>query len=504
MNSASTAKMISSKEVLAGTGISRATLNNYISLNLIPPPTIGKPEEPGGPTKLGYFPQWVVERIGRIQQLKAEGVRMSEIGSYFRQEAEEPVGVEEAEEVGGVSLSYGLIEQIVFPAILVDQRWEVIWINRQAEREFFHRRVKQIDSAEQRNLIRLFLASGLLMRFSNWEEILLAHLRLARRDMAEDVYERICSASPVHAAEELRRLWGEAEPLRDRPITQQRLVLRPFAGSAVGQTLFSCDFREGTLLLYSPASMQLEQILDLLMGREQLIKALLSRRIPSRTPLCVLAARLESALHLRTALPPHEYFDLLNQVILASYQCFKDHAGTPGRSFEETVVCFFLPSPESPQGYFHQALQCARAVQQMISAVDRRWQRQKNWNNQLRMNMGIHWGQEWLGTIPSSLAFEFTVMGETLAEAIKLSEFAQQGSIWASKAVIENLLPEDRQAVDFGIQLGADDRRFVSPGIYSQPPELLGYEELQRRGLQQISNLAVTEIINLQAPADSR
>jgi class 3 adenylate cyclase len=479
-------------------------LNNYISLNLIPSPIIGKPDEPGGPTKLGYFPEWVVERIGRIQQLKAEGVRMSEIGSHFRQEVEELIGVEE-ESAGldGVGLSYGLIEQIVFPAILVDQHWEIIWINRRAEQEFFDRRVEQIDSAEQRNLIRLLLTSGLLLRYANWREILLAHICLAKRDMAADVYERICSAAQVYPVEELRRLWVEAEPLAERPITQQQVVFRPFSGSAVGQTLFSCDFREGTLLLYSPASMQLEQILDLLMGRERLIKALLSRRIPSRTPLCVLVARLDSALHLRTALPPHEYFDLLNQVILASYQCFKDHAGTPGRSFEETVVCFFLPSPESPQGYFHQALQCARAMQKMISAVDRRWQRQKNWGNQLRLNMGIHCGEEWLGTIPSSLAFEFTVMGETLVEAIKLSEFAQPGSIWASKAVIENLLPEDRQAVEFGIQLGADDRRFVSPGIYSQPPELLSYEELERRGLQQISNLAVTEIINLQTPADS-
>jgi hypothetical protein len=53
---------------MARTGISRATLNNYIGLNLIPPPTVRKPEEIGGPTKIGYFPEWVVNRIDRIRQ----------------------------------------------------------------------------------------------------------------------------------------------------------------------------------------------------------------------------------------------------------------------------------------------------------------------------------------------------------------------------------------------------------------------------------------------------
>ena len=62
MNSSSDSKQISSKEILARTGISRATLNNYIGLNLIPPPTVRKPKEGGGPTKIGYFPEWVVDR----------------------------------------------------------------------------------------------------------------------------------------------------------------------------------------------------------------------------------------------------------------------------------------------------------------------------------------------------------------------------------------------------------------------------------------------------------
>jgi class 3 adenylate cyclase len=490
---------ISSKELIAKTGISRATLNNYISLNLIPSPSVRRPEEPGGPTKIGYFPMWVVERIEKIQEMKGSGMRMAEIASYFTEEKGE--GKERAGE-GFIDFTYESIERIVFPAILVNSSWEIIWINQAGEKVFFQESIREIPTAANRNILRLFLEKGLVERFKNWKEILTLHLRLAKRDLSEDRVEQICRQVETCPLSELKELWSEAEPLQERPITQQDLLLRPRKGKNSRHTLFSSDFREGTLLLYTPVNMQLDQILNLLMGREKLVKALLLRRIPSLTSLCILAGRLESSLHLRTALPPHEYFDLINQVILTSHQCFKDHGGTSGRSIQEGVVCFFLSAPDSPREYLHSAIQCAQALKQIITTLDKRWKYKKVWKNTLQMNMAIHCGEEWLGTIPSSLAFDFTVMGESLIETVKLSEFAEAGSIWASKKVIENMSPGDRQRVEFGVRLGTGRERFVSPGIYSQVKELLSAEELQQRGLREISNLAVTEIINVHPPEE--
>jgi class 3 adenylate cyclase/DNA-binding transcriptional MerR regulator len=490
---------ISSKELIAKTGISRATLNNYISLNLIPSPAVRRPEEPGGPTKIGYFPVWVVERIERIQEMKSSGMRIAEIALHFMDEGTEG---KEIPRKGVVDFTYQSIERIVFPAILVNSTWEIIWINQSAEKVFFQESVREIPTAANRNILRLFLEKGLLGRFINWKEILRLHLRLAKRDLTEDRVEQICRQVETCPLEELKVLWREAEALEELPITQQELVLRPYKGKNTRHTLFSSDFREGTLLLYTPVNMQLDQILNLLMGREKLVKALLSQRIPSLTSLCILAGRLESSLHLRTALPPHEYFDLLNQIILTSHQCFKDHGGTPGRSIQEGVVCFFLSAPDSPREYLHSAIQCAQALKQIIATLDKRWKYKKVWKNTLQMNMSIHCGEEWLGTIPSSLAFDFTVMGESLIESVKLSEFAESGSIWASKKVIENMSPGDRQRVEFGVRLGTGQERFVSPGIYSQVKELVSGDELQQRGLREISNLAVTEIINVHPPEE--
>jgi adenylate cyclase len=314
-------KTISSKELMARTGISRATLNNYISLNIIPSPIIRRPEEPGGPTKIGYFPVWVLERLAKVRELKAGGMRIPEIAAYFAREQEES-----PESARGAlqGAAYQSIEQIVFPAVLVNERWEIIWINRAAEHVLFQEPVHEIASASKRNIIRLLLASGLTSRFANWTEVLRVHFRLAKRELSNEFFEQICrDVAPSHT-EQLRNEWLGVTPLQDRPITQQNLVLRSQTSQISEYILFSSDFREGTLLLYSPANMQLDQILNLLMGRERLIKTVLSQRIPSLTPLSILAGRLESTLHLRTALPPYEYFDLVNQVTLMCHQGFQD------------------------------------------------------------------------------------------------------------------------------------------------------------------------------------
>ena len=487
-------RMISSKEVLVRTKISRATLNNYIALGLIPPPVVRKPSEPGGPTKLGYFPDWVLDRIERIRQLKATGVRMSGIASHFKEEPEKKV---EVTTQPLLDQRYEYVEELIFPAVLVNHNWEIISINKSAEELFFEKPVSNIPTTSKQSIFELFFAESRQCRFSNWREMIAALMSIAKRELAEDSFKYPPQERGGYPFEEVEQIWRDTEILEDRPIIRQPLVLKPFDGQETHLMLFAITLREGTLLFFIPASLQLDQILDLLSGKLELAKVLLLQKVPSPTPLGILAGQLESELHLRTTLPPSEYFDLMNQIILSSHQCFREHGGTPGRSFKEGIVCFFPSASESPQRYLYQALLCAQALRKLVSDLDRLWKLKQAWNNRLRMNMGIHCGSEWLGSIASPLAFEFTAVGDTLTEAIKMSELSQRGAIWASKNVVENLSPGHRERVEFGIRLGAEQQRLVSPGIYSSVRELLNHGELERRALQEISNLAVTEIISV-------
>lgn len=479
---------------MAQTGISRATLNNYIGLNLIPPPTVRQPKEPGGPTKIGYFPEWVVDRIERIRQLKNEGLRMSQIAMHFTEKEEE---VLTAAPLPQPDLTFQWLKQIPFPAVLVNRRWEIIQSNRAAEDLLPRGRGRGFAWERKNTLFTPFHIRELMSSYTNWEDILTPHIRLAKRDLTADSLAQMYRGSEDHPEEEVMRLWREAEPLDNRPFHQQTLAFKHVNGETRHCTLFSSALREGLLLLYLPIHLQLDRILEQLLGAAGPSRNVLSRENPTLIPLCILAARLEADLHLRTTLPPAEYLDLMNQIILTSHQCFKDHGGTPAHSFQEGFVGFFLSADDLPQNYLFRAVACSHSLQRMISDLNREWKYKQAWNNTLRLNIGIHCGHEWAGTVASALAFEFTVMGDTLMETVKLSEFAKRGAIWASKEVIENLSPSDRKRVEFGIRLGVYQERFVSPNIYSPVKELLNRDELEGRGLQLISNLAVTEIVDV-------
>lgn len=74
-------KEISSVEIINKTGISRATLNNYIKMGILPRPLIRRPGDNtvSRAKQMGYFPVSVLGRLDRIKQYKQEGRRMVEV-----------------------------------------------------------------------------------------------------------------------------------------------------------------------------------------------------------------------------------------------------------------------------------------------------------------------------------------------------------------------------------------------------------------------------------------
>jgi class 3 adenylate cyclase len=76
--------MLTSKDILEQTGLSRATLNNYIAAGLIGRPEVLPPgPQDGDAPRIGYFPDDTVERIETIQRLKREGWSLGRIVEFF-------------------------------------------------------------------------------------------------------------------------------------------------------------------------------------------------------------------------------------------------------------------------------------------------------------------------------------------------------------------------------------------------------------------------------------
>ena len=138
--------LVSSKEVLKSSGISRATLNNYIKMGILPRPIVQRPEgDVKGIKKIGYFPREVVERIEKVKRLKSEGQSMEDIAGKFRsvpiieskEEGVEPkiwfrdtiIGLEDrGGQIYGREVKLTL-EYVSLPAYLLNYNFEIAWIN---------------------------------------------------------------------------------------------------------------------------------------------------------------------------------------------------------------------------------------------------------------------------------------------------------------------------------------------------------------------------------------
>src|SRR5688572_14037126 len=90
---------------MEATGISRATLNNYISCGIVPRPEVLPPEpSDGAAPRIGYFPPDTVARIEEIQRLKRDGWSITRITRHFTGAAG-PAPDESADEAAGAPVA---------------------------------------------------------------------------------------------------------------------------------------------------------------------------------------------------------------------------------------------------------------------------------------------------------------------------------------------------------------------------------------------------------------
>lgn len=93
---------ISSVDLLNRTGLSRATLNNYIKMGILPHPIVKKPNDTihSRAKRIGYFPDSVLGTLNRIKQYKKAGHSMAEIRQSFTRILTDPSGCTETKEAG--------------------------------------------------------------------------------------------------------------------------------------------------------------------------------------------------------------------------------------------------------------------------------------------------------------------------------------------------------------------------------------------------------------------
>jgi len=275
--------MLSSKEILEKTGISRATLNNYISFGILSKPVIANPGQSGGPRQLGYFSDDAIERINQVQQLKQEGVSMSEIVSRLGDSRSEDVmQLHSSADVVALPPSRLRVtfEDIRQPAYMINHNFELVWINDGGKAEFLNGLKQLPANSEERNIFRLTTNKEM---HADEADALDFHLSLAKGKVTIGAFGTICQGLSTSDRMRLEQRFGDIAALVERPIAQSEVYLRRQGKNC---RTYASFFREGIFIVFTDESETQESLLEVLSNRELLLSAA-GQRLPDEcTVLC--------------------------------------------------------------------------------------------------------------------------------------------------------------------------------------------------------------------------
>ena len=526
--------MLNSKQLIEITEISRATLNNYVALGILPNPVIKTPgENEGRATRLGYFDDAAVQRIQQVQQLKKQGMSMAQIAEALsaaltKDIQSEPAG-DPATSPGEMSgntlqdtrtgitsafssdagqgspgkqppptlsqnLSFdGSIEDLPGPAYMVNNSFELIWWNNKAQHSFFNHNGALPGALQSRNLLQLLFGTESASDADRMRELLIPHLAAGKNRLSQQALMKIYSALDGHQLGLLKDVYEITTPVGKEPMIHFPTMLLDGNGELTPHDLYICFYREGIFFTYSPVVLDDNYLLEFLSKRDQVINELLKQRKPYLTDVTVIVADVQNSIKICSELPAEEYFELINNIWQESAPIFRKYYGTYGKHAGDGMVYYFFPQPDCD--YKLNAIQCSLELQEMMKGITQQWQARKGWFSDVFLNMGLNEGQEWFGSYHAGGHVEFTVLGETINHASRISDFARDGSVWATKNMLNQIPQHDRAKINFGISRKTqnDESVFVTD-TYSSIGDLVGEGSRIGDKFKDIEMIPITEI----------
>jgi len=487
--------LLTSKEIIERTGISRATLNNYIASGLVPRPQVLPPgPEHGAAPRIGYFPDDTLARVDAIQRLKREGWSIARIAEHL---AAQPPGQAPEARPAAVAApapsqampaaapkpatpplpSLSLSAHVPHPAYLVNDSFRVVWANDQARSE-------ALSPLANRSVLQGASVFSHLLGLDEartGDAILHFHLQVAQARAAVPAH-LFRDLAPTDAAR-LQRLFDDAGRGELGLVMQASL---PAGGGLPARWVYAVQFREGVLFAYTP-----QQPVETMPAALQAAGA-----APAVTPVVVLVSTLQDASGLWVKLTAQEYFELLNEVWAESDRIFRRHRGRPGPQGGEVLVCYFLPQADG--SYLWSALAAAHQTRDAMRQVSHRWQVRKGWDVELCMNIGIAEGQDWMGVVGATGEGALRVVGDAADHAEQLSRVSRMGAILVTRSLLGKLPSDDRQRLTFGVPR--------LEGTRGDAPVLFTFARLADMAAPaavpaRVADLAVAELLDLVFPS---
>ncbi len=507
---------LSSKQILKESGISRATLNNYIALGILPTPEIRNPAGSENRTRrLGYYPASVLETLAEVRDLKRRGLSLAQIAEQMRTRAgREPIpesppappgngghqlAIKSVESLCPLPLPSLNLREPLIPAYLMNEHLEVLWCNDAFGRDLLggfdpiHDLRQPPGQSRPRDLFRLFFRSPAFHMGFAWSALFSFHLGLVKHRF--DLVTLTTTYGDLRSAEFgfLREALEMAVSLEQAPIAETMLDLPTTKQSPTLYKIHAIFFQGGILLLYLPLGTPNDGLIGSFGQREQAVQDIMRNRLPMLTQLCVFVADVQDSVKISVELPPEEYFELINEFWGETDPVFQKYLGTRGKHVGDGLVYYFFPQADT--NYIVNALLCALEIKAKVKEISRAWQMRKKWDREIHLNIGLNHGREWFGTFVSGNSVEFTALGDTINSAARLSDFARYGAIWITKNMLAELSIEERSQFKFGIRRHSTDRgELFVENSYSRIADLVNLQEERFSKFKDIANLAITEM----------
>ncbi len=522
--------MLNSKQLIEITGISRATLNNYVALGILPNPVIKTPgDDEGRATRLGYFEDDAAEQIKQVQRLKKQGMTMAQIARHLggktqplpaeqtkssvaavkasQTKAAENTATTLSSDAGqgspgklqvapgfGQNLSFdGSIDDLPGPAYMVNNNFELIWWNSEAQHSFFNYNNDLPGDLESRNLLKLLFGTESGNDQDRIRELLQPHLAAGKKRLNQQALIKIYSALDSDQLGIIKQVYEQVQPVGKEPMIHFPTMLVTTEGKLTPFDLYICFYREGIFFTYSPVRLDNDYLLEFLSKRNQVINELLKKRKPYLTDVTVMVADVQNSIKICSELPAEEYFELINNIWQESAPIFRKFYGTYGKHAGDGMVYYFFPQPDCD--YKLNAIECSLELQKMMKGITQQWQSRKGWFSDIFLNIGLNEGQEWFGSYHAGGHVEFTVLGETINYASRISDFARNGSVWATKNMLNQIPPGKREKINFGItrKTHNDESVFVTD-TYASISTLIDNDSPASDKFKDIEMIPITEV----------
>jgi len=486
---------ITSNDLVSITAISRATLNNYIKYGIVIKPIVKIPKDTKKGTKIiGYFPRDVIDRIELIKRMKKEGNSMENIVAMLSRTtpANIPIGQNHLSKTEGLNLS---INDIHLPAYLVNNKFEIEWINSEAEKDIFQHDVSLIRAAEERNIFRILSKHELLTDDLSKSDLVTYFMRFFKAKFGKNELSNLFTGISEKEISLLARIYDQVDMPYHDPLQEAYIHLDLPEGRSVSYNVYQVTFREGILFIHAPVNDLIKDVTEILSRRGKLITDLMKQRMPSLVSFCVLVADLQDSSRICAELPPEEYFELIRDIWKSMDQIFPKYYGTYGKHVGDGMVYYFLR--EKDNNYVLNSIYCALELKEKMKELSMKWKIRKGWFNDLYLNIGINEGEEFFGTIPSSPYFEFTALGDSVNYAGRLSDLARYGSICTTKNLLNRLGGDERKRLHYGIRRAEQGREIFIENMFSRVMDMFSTDDVKYSKFMDIATLAVTEIISV-------